>query len=466
MNGSHEIPEPGKPLRSLSPGYYPPTDEEYRRGWEAGVLAIDASVLLSLYRYSTETRDELLNLLRSFADRLWLPHQAALEYERNRLGVIRQGLAAYDQTLDTFNKHITAIGAEFSKLSRHPLLDQNELSRMTTDYAERIIEVVETTRPRHPTGGLTRDELLADPTRMAVEAIFDGRAGRAYTDDEYSAAVAEARARLTAQRPPGYLDKDKPEPDRYGDYLFWRQAVDRARHLRVPLIVLTDDEKEDWWWHFHGMTLGHEFFEMSQGERLLMYTTRRFIEEANRLAEAQPPVSAEAVGEVERIAAERTAEYEIRTTECPFCRAEVTFRIGSDRSHTALPRCEECGQRFHAFHAQDDSIGTRKPGEGAALRERTYINCSACGVGFQTTLPTRGRTKSRACFQCGALLTIDDRGGVTDEGPAQVFTIEAHEHDCPGCGAGLRFVYQTGGEQRTSCPDCAALVVKPQAERP
>jgi hypothetical protein len=459
-------------MRSLSPGYYSPTDEEYRRGWEAGVLAIDASVLLSLYRYSTETRDELLNLLRSFADRLWLPHQAAVEYERNRLGVMRQQLAAYDQTLDTFNKHIAAIGAEFTKLTRHPLLDQNELSRMTTDYAASVIELIETTRTRHPTGGLTRNELLADPTRTAVEALLDGRVGTPYTHDEYGAVVDEARARLTAQQPPGYLDRDKPEPDCYGDYLFWRQAVDRARQLRVPLIVLTDDEKEDWWWNVHGMTLGprpelvHEFFETSEGGRLLMYTTRRFIEEANRLAEAeaQPPVSAEAVGEVERIAAERTAEYEIRTTECPFCHAKVTFRIGSDRTHTALPRCEECGERFHAFHAQNDSIGTRKPGEGAALRDRSYINCSACGVGFQTTLPTRGRTKSRACFQCGALLTIDDRGGVTDEGPAQVFTIESNEHQCPGCGAGLRFVYQTGGEHRTSCPECAALIVKPVAE--
>lgn len=455
-------------MREFSPGYYPPTDDEYQRGWEAGLVVVDASVLLSLYRYSTETRDELLNLLRSFADRLWLPHQAGVEYERNRLTVIRQQVAAYDQTLQTFKKHVDAIDSEFSKLARHPLLDQNELASMTSDYAKRVEDLVEETRTRHPTGGATREELLGDPTRAALEGLFDGYLGAPYEGDDYKAVIGEARARIDAQQPPGYLDKDKPEPERYGDYLFWRQALDRASELQVPLVVLTDDEKDDWWWHFQGMTLGprpelvQEFFNVSEGERLLMYTTRRFIEEANRREQAQPPVSPEAVGEVERIAAGRTAEYEIRAAECPFCGAEVAFRIGAERGHTALPRCEECGRRFHAFHASGDSIGTRMPGEGV-LRDREKVNCSACGVSFQTLLPPPGRTKRRACFQCGALITIDDRGGVTHTGTASVYSVASDVERCPGCGSNLRFVYEANGEERTSCPDCAALVIRPAA---
>jgi hypothetical protein len=359
------------------------------------------------------------------------------------------------------------IDAEFSKLARHPLLDQNELGQITQEYAREVTELVEKTRTRHPSSGATRDELLADATRTALEQLFDEHVGDPYSSDEQESAISEARARLDQQRPPGYLDREKPEPDRYGDYLFWRQAVDRAKELGLPLILLTDDEKEDWWWVFHGMTLGprpelvHEFFEESGGQRLLMYTTRRFIEEANRLAPARPPVSADAVGEVERLAEERTAQFETREAECPFCGTVVTFRIGVRQDHTALPRCEECGQRFHAFHVADGSIGTRRPGEGAEFRDRTLINCSACGVAFQTTLPMPGRTKSRACFQCGALITIDSRGGVTDQGPAQVFRVVADADRCPGCGAGIRFVYRTDGEDRTSCPECAALVIRP-----
>jgi PIN like domain len=122
--------QPGVTLRSSSHGYYPPSDEEYLHGWETAAVVLDASVLLSLYRYSTETRDELLNLLASFTDRLWLRHQAALEYERNRLSVINQQLSAYGRTLDRFAKQLGSIRAEFSKLARHPLLDEAELSKL------------------------------------------------------------------------------------------------------------------------------------------------------------------------------------------------------------------------------------------------------------------------------------------------------------------------------------------------
>jgi hypothetical protein len=117
-------------LRAANPGYYSPTDDEYSASWDDGLIAVDASVLLSLYRYSTKTRDELIKLLTGLRERLWLPHQAAVEYERNRLPVIRQQVNAYGQTLETFDKGLASIRTEFSHLARHPLLDQDELTRL------------------------------------------------------------------------------------------------------------------------------------------------------------------------------------------------------------------------------------------------------------------------------------------------------------------------------------------------
>lgn len=452
-------------MRSLSPGHYAPSDDEYRRGWETGIVAVDASVLLSLYRYSTETRDELLKLLGIFADRLWLPHQAAVEYEQNRLAMMAQQVAAYDVTLEAFQKSIRAIRAEFSKLARHPLLDEDALSRMTDQYEERVTELIEETRARHPNVGTSQAELMADPTREALEVLFQGRVGPPYPRDEYEEAVVDARARIDDALPPGYLDREKPEPERYGDYLFWRQATERARSSNVPLIILTDDDKEDWWWRFGGMTLGprpelvQEFFD-SSGERLLIYTTRRFIEEAARSGLSELTVSAEAVGEVERLAAERTVRYETRVAECPRCGAENEFRIGSARDHRALPTCTTCGQRFHAFHTADGGIGTRLPGT-PTVRARARVSCAECGVAFETTLPAAGRTKDRTCLQCGALLEIDAEGGAVSHGLAERFDVGNDEDDCPRCGAEVRFVYRTLNDERTSCTRCQAFVVRP-----
>ena len=446
-----------------------PRGDEYRQGWAAGVVAVDSSVLLSLYRYSTDTRDELLTLLGGFADRLWLPHQAAVEYERNRLSVLTQQVAAYDVTLQVFDKSVRAIRSEFSKLARHPLLDQDELSRMTDEYETSVRELIEETRSRHPNVGTSQAELMADPTRAALEKMFDGRVGASYETDEYDAAIREAQSRIDNERPPGYLDRDKPEPDRYGDYLFWKQATDRARSLKAPLIILTDDEKEDWWWKFNGMTLGprpelvQEFFETCGG-RLLMYTTQRFIEEASRSGQSQLAVSPKAVGEVQRLAAGREVQYETRVVDCPTCGAATEFQIGSARNHTALPTCTICGQRFHAFHTQEDEIGTRLPG-AAAGHPRTEVSCPECGVSFRTVLPSAGRTKNRTCLQCGARLEIDDLGGVNSYGLAERFRIQSDSNRCPGCGGQLHFVYRTQDDERTSCPQCAAFVTRPTEPR-
>jgi len=47
-------------LRDQFPGYYRRTEEELQRIWEDGLFVLDANVLLNLYRYSEDTRNDLL----------------------------------------------------------------------------------------------------------------------------------------------------------------------------------------------------------------------------------------------------------------------------------------------------------------------------------------------------------------------------------------------------------------------
>ena len=69
-------------------GYYAPSDEEYRRLWKEGQIVLDANVLLDFYRLPTSARDELLTVLELLKERLWIPYQVALEFQRRRLTVI------------------------------------------------------------------------------------------------------------------------------------------------------------------------------------------------------------------------------------------------------------------------------------------------------------------------------------------------------------------------------------------
>ena len=48
--------------------------------WQNGIIVFDTNVLLNLYRYNEETRNELLKLMKSYQNRLWMPYQVALEF--------------------------------------------------------------------------------------------------------------------------------------------------------------------------------------------------------------------------------------------------------------------------------------------------------------------------------------------------------------------------------------------------
>ena len=60
--------------------YYKPSEEELKRYWKECIFVLDANVLLDLYRYSEESRNELLRILVAYKDRLWIPAQVALEF--------------------------------------------------------------------------------------------------------------------------------------------------------------------------------------------------------------------------------------------------------------------------------------------------------------------------------------------------------------------------------------------------
>jgi len=69
-------------MKNIFPGYYRPTEEKFSNLWNSCLFVLDANVLLNLYRYSQETSNELIQILKQISDRLWIPHQAALEYQK------------------------------------------------------------------------------------------------------------------------------------------------------------------------------------------------------------------------------------------------------------------------------------------------------------------------------------------------------------------------------------------------
>ncbi|MBM4490568.1 hypothetical protein GS471_21550, partial [Rhodococcus hoagii] len=62
--------------------YYDHSDDELRAFLQVGTIAVDANVLLSLYRVSQQQRDQIFDVLEKVSARVFVPYQVALEYQR------------------------------------------------------------------------------------------------------------------------------------------------------------------------------------------------------------------------------------------------------------------------------------------------------------------------------------------------------------------------------------------------
>ena len=223
-------------MRTAFPGYYRPTASAFDELWESALIAVDANVLLNLYRYSPATRKNLLRLFDRVGDRLWMPHQFAFEFQRNRVKVIIDQLDAYKsverQLKDVINNHLTP-------KRRHPFLTAKSMDALAT-----IRDELDKGRLRH-------ERLLSDDSvHDGITRLLTNRVGPAPTDQELNKLYDDARRRYESRTPPGYSDMKKPEPEKFGDYIGWRQILDYCSANNFSLIFITDDFKDDWW-HTH-----------------------------------------------------------------------------------------------------------------------------------------------------------------------------------------------------------------------
>jgi hypothetical protein len=224
------------------------SEEERTELWNTCTFALDANVLLNVYRYADTTREDFFRVLDALRDRLWLPYQAASEFYKLRIGVIEEQQAKYGELEEALQAAISKIGGGAFRKSAFLGLEAIEKAlKPAIDEAKRLIV---DQKSRHP-NLLREDVYLARLAELVGTAIGDE------TDEsEWKRRCSEAQTRIDSSQPPGYSDAKKQAPERYGDVLIWFELLDYAEVNKRPLIFVTDDEKEDWWQIVSGQKLG------------------------------------------------------------------------------------------------------------------------------------------------------------------------------------------------------------------
>ncbi len=75
-------------MKNIFTGYNKKTEDEIKNIWNEGLITFDANVLLDFYRFSKKSKEGFINLIKELTSKIFLTHQAALEFHRNRFEVI------------------------------------------------------------------------------------------------------------------------------------------------------------------------------------------------------------------------------------------------------------------------------------------------------------------------------------------------------------------------------------------
>ena len=249
--------------------------EELESLWSNALITLDANVLLNSYRYSVNTREHLFKTLNSIKSKLFLTHQATLEFYKNRINEIYRQAKSYED----FVLEIQELEQKLNAKNRHPFISDKMHNRLNSTFKQ-LKKEVESSKMKYV-------ELVGNDTiHERLDKIFMDKIDDGFDADKLAELLKEGEKRFERKVPPGYEDFRKDGDKQYGDLILWCQMKENAKTNKKPLILVSDDKKEDWWWKTQGKKIGPrpELIKEMQDEcgvDFHMYTTERFLEYAN-----------------------------------------------------------------------------------------------------------------------------------------------------------------------------------------
>jgi hypothetical protein len=298
-------------LKNSFKGFYNPTDSALDEAWKSDetIFVFDTNVFLNLYGYAEQTRNDFFDLLESIGDKIWLPYQVGLEYQRRRLEVIRDEKGIFNKISDNLDKIEKVFKGDFEQLAlsrRFPKLHDNteKLSKEIHKSINAYKKSVTYWDDKQP---CVRSH---DNIRDKINTLTDGKLGnppenQAWLDSLYS----NGEERYSNKIPPGFKDANKAKSeDRYffydelkydrqfGDLILWMQLIEKASDENIKnVIFITDDSKEDWWYILDSKgkkqigphaNLQSEVYKKSSVDLFHMYNTSTFLENGKKILNA------------------------------------------------------------------------------------------------------------------------------------------------------------------------------------
>ncbi|MFC4500462.1 MULTISPECIES: PIN-like domain-containing protein [Streptomyces] len=237
--------------------------------FQDALIVLDTNVLLSLYEYTAESREEVLTALGQVSGRLWMPYQVGLEFVRGRRSVLESRKRVLADASKSVNAKLTAarnaiieakdtVRAQLQKYARVPaeidalqqLVSEAAVDEHLALYRDAFKVHLDMLKNGYDLTPVNVDS--ADPILPRIADLYGDRVGLQPDDQLLQQRLDEAVVfRFPNRIPPGFKDFDKGTPLKAaGDFLIWEEVIEQAALLPEGsrrVLFVSNDVKEDWY---------------------------------------------------------------------------------------------------------------------------------------------------------------------------------------------------------------------------
>lgn len=312
-------------MREQFIGYFDPKPENVSRLWKTALISLDTNVLLGLYRMPSKSRGEMIDLLQSVKERLWVPYHVLVEYHANRLDVLREEY----QNATKLEKDFRSAFQQFKAVVK---TEGNERRECWAEVSRQLTEIERSVNGLFEAAKVEGTHYIApnqkDTIRDFIEELLTGRVGERPVDQEaLNADEEEAAKRFANGIGPGFRDEKKAGEKRlmdgliydrqYGDYMVWSQLLKRCMDENVRAVIfVTSDVKEDWWLETKSISgkrpqpeLVMEMSRVANVKDFEMHTFAQFAESARQHLQAK--VQQSTIEDAQKAEEELRKEYSV-----------------------------------------------------------------------------------------------------------------------------------------------------------
>ncbi|PFX61668.1 hypothetical protein COL36_10765 [Bacillus wiedmannii] len=214
------------------------------------IIVFDTCALLNVYRYSLLNSKRILDYIKRYKGKMWIPSQVRKEFYKNK-GSVRS-VSLYKNLDKQLTKLVEMKRDElFVQLSEYEKKRFPKFTELKSQLEEKFGEMVTITKGY-------KEEVVEETGVYKgfieeVDSFLDAllnsdKVGGAIGLVSLMEIIKEGELRYKYSLPPGFKDADKKEGiDKFGDLILWKEIIKRAGEISEKnIIFVTSDTKSDW----------------------------------------------------------------------------------------------------------------------------------------------------------------------------------------------------------------------------